>query len=157
MFGRVDVLNPHWNRCAGQTNGPKTFRPTHEWLKERTSPEVLYLETKWASLTPFARVASLLKEVLPVGDSVNHQTIRKHLQATAERMELELGDERQLNLFEGSEEEWEQQPLPDGPMTVGIDGWWSNRRSPDRCALKTYRLDKLVNQIVPFEYVQIAA
>jgi hypothetical protein len=23
--------------------------------------------------------------------------------------------------FEGSEEEWEQQPLPDGPMTVGIE------------------------------------
>ena len=36
--------------------------------------------------------------------------------------EQELGEERQLNLFEGLEEEWEQQPLPDGPLTVGIDG-----------------------------------
>ncbi len=63
-----------------------------------------------------------MKEVLPVGDSANPQTIRNHLQATAERIERELGDERQLNLFEGSEEEWEEQPLPDGPITVGIDG-----------------------------------
>jgi hypothetical protein len=59
--------------------------------------------------------------VLPVGNA-NPQTIRNHLQVTAERLEQELGEERQLNLFEGSEEEWEQQPLPDGPITVGIDG-----------------------------------
>ena len=122
LFGRVDVLNPRWHRCTCRPEGPKTFRPTKEWLCGRTSPEMLYLETKWASLIPFARVAALLKEVLPVGDSTNQETIRSHLQETAERMEQELGDERPLNLFEGSEEEWEQLPLPDGPMTVGIDG-----------------------------------
>jgi hypothetical protein len=27
-----------------------------------------------------------------------------------------------LNLFEGSEEEWEKLLLPDGPITLGIDG-----------------------------------
>ncbi len=37
-------------------------------------------------------------------------------------MERDLGEERQLNLFEGSEEEWEQQSLPNGPITVGLDG-----------------------------------
>ena len=67
-------------------------------------------------------MADLLKEVLPVGDSANRESVRAHLYATAERVEQELGDERQLNLFEGSEEDWEQQPLPDGPITVGIDG-----------------------------------
>jgi hypothetical protein len=83
---------------------------------------MLYLETKWASLIPFARTADLLKEVLPVGDSVNPETVRNHLQLTAERIEQELGEERQLHAFDGSEEQWEQQPLPDGPITVGIDG-----------------------------------
>lgn len=122
VFGRVEVANPRWNRCACQADGPKTFRPMRTWLDGQASPEMLYLETKWASLIPFAKVADLLKEVLPVGDSVNQETIRAHLYATAERIEQELGDERQLNLFEGSEEEWEQQPVPDGPITVGIDG-----------------------------------
>jgi hypothetical protein len=73
-------------------------------------------------LIPFAKVADLLKDVLPLGDLANPQTIRNHLHTTAERIEQELGEERQLNLFEGSEEEWAQQPLPDGPITVGIDG-----------------------------------
>ncbi len=122
LFGRVDVSNPRWHRCACQADGPKTFRPVKEWLCGRSTPEMLYLETKWASLLPFARVAALLKEVLPVGDSMNPESIRNHLQGTAERIERELGDERPFNLFEGVEEEWEQQPLPNGPMTVGIDG-----------------------------------
>src|SRR5260221_5786252 len=100
----------------------QTFRPMRTWLNGQTSPEMLYLETKWASLIPFARAADLLKEVLPVGDLVNAETVRNHLQLTAERIEQELGEERQLNRFEGSEQEWERQPLPDGPITVGIDG-----------------------------------
>ena len=122
LFGPVAVPNPRWNRCPCQTHGPRTFRPTKAWLHGRTSAEMLYLETKWASLIPFAKVADLLKDVLPVGDSVNQETVRNHLHVTAERIEQELGDERQPNLFEGSEEDWEKQPLPDGPITVGIDG-----------------------------------
>ncbi|MBV8831315.1 MAG: hypothetical protein JO108_19045 [Acidobacteriaceae bacterium] len=92
------------------------------WLQGQTSPEMVYLETKWASLIPFAKVTDLLRDVLPVEDSVNPEVVRTHLHATAERIERELGEERQLNLFEGSEQDWAQQPLPDGPITVGLDG-----------------------------------
>ena len=66
LFGPVQVPNPRWNRCSCQIDGPKTFRPTTSWLGGRTSPELLYVETKWASLIPFEKVAELLKEVLPV-------------------------------------------------------------------------------------------
>ncbi len=55
-----------------------------QWLKERTSPEMMYLETKWGSLIPFVRVADLLCDVLPLEDSVNAETVRTHLQAVAE-------------------------------------------------------------------------
>jgi len=101
VFGRVEVLNPRWNRCGCQTEGPRTFRPMRSWLNGQTSPEMLYLETKWASLIPFARAADLLKEVLPVGDLVNAETVRNHLQLTAERIEQELGEERpELSLIQ---------------------------------------------------------
>ena len=56
-FGTVEVANPRWNRCACQPSGPKTFRPAGAWLRGKTSPELLCLETKWASLIPFAKVA----------------------------------------------------------------------------------------------------
>ena len=80
VFGRVRVPNPRWNRCPCQSDGPKTFRPMSRWLKGRTSPEMHYLETKWSSLVPFAKTEDLLKEELPVADSVNAQTVRNHLQ-----------------------------------------------------------------------------
>jgi hypothetical protein len=82
---------------------------------------LLYLESKWGSLIPFEKVADLLKEVLPVGESTNHESVREHLQAIAERMEADLGEERPLDPVAPQPEEHEQR-LPDGPMTVGIDG-----------------------------------
>jgi hypothetical protein len=46
LFGLVNVPNPRWNRCACQSEGPETFRPTAAWLQGRTSVEMLYLESK---------------------------------------------------------------------------------------------------------------
>ena len=120
VFGPVAVPNPRWERCSCQTEGPKTFRPTATWLKGRTSPERLYLETKWGSLIPYEKVADLLKEVLPVAASTNHETIREHLQTVAERMEAELGEELQPDPVKPEEDP--ALLLPDGPMTVGLDG-----------------------------------
>jgi hypothetical protein len=92
LFGVVPVANPRWHRCPCQEHGPKTFRPAASWLVGQTSPELLYVETKWASVIPFAKVADVLREVLPVDAGTNHETIRRHLQATAHRMEDELAD-----------------------------------------------------------------
>ena len=71
VFGPVAVSNPRWESCSCQGEGPKTFRPSAKWLTGRSSPERLYLETKWASLIPYEKVADLLKEVLPVSRSTN--------------------------------------------------------------------------------------
>ncbi|HTH46344.1 MAG TPA: ISKra4 family transposase, partial [Candidatus Limnocylindria bacterium] len=132
VFGPVAVPNPRWCRCACQSEGPKTFRPTAAWLQGRTSPELLYLETKWASLIPFAKVADLLQEVLPVGETTNHETVREHLQAVAERIEGELGEERKLREFAAPDAET-QQSSPDGPMTIGIDGGYVRAAHKQGC------------------------
>jgi hypothetical protein len=44
-----------------------------------------------------------------------------------------LGEERQLNQYEGSEKAWEEQPLPDGPITVGIDGGYVRAAHKQGC------------------------
>jgi hypothetical protein len=120
VLGPVAVANPRWERCSCQREGPKSFRPTATWLTGRTSPERLYLETKWASLIPYEKVVDLLKEVLPVSASTNQETVHEHLHAVAERMEAELGEERQPDPVKPEEDP--SLPLPDGPMTVGLDG-----------------------------------
>ncbi|MGI9306234.1 MAG: hypothetical protein ACR2P5_02915 [Gammaproteobacteria bacterium] len=66
-------------------------------------------------------MVELLKEVLPVSQTLSPETVRNHLHATATRLEQALGEEQEC-LFTGTEDEWAELPLPDGPMTVGIDG-----------------------------------
>ena len=46
LFGLVPVPNPRWYQCACQPHAEKTLRPLNNLLPERTSPELLYLETK---------------------------------------------------------------------------------------------------------------
>lgn len=75
-----------------------------------SSPELLYVETKWASLVPYAKVADLLKEVLPVVPTWSQETVRKHLHATAQRMEQALGEERDGLFTETEEDEAEDIP-----------------------------------------------
>ena len=51
-------------------------------------------------------------------------TIRNHVLIklkTAERIEADLGEEKPV-FFDGSEQDCEAEPPPDGPITVGIDG-----------------------------------
>ena len=121
-FGAVEVANSRWGRCPCQSEGPLTFRPAASWLQgARTSPELLYLEAKWASLIPFEKAADLMKDVLPVEEATNHETIREHLQAVAERVEKELGAERQPRDF-APVEAIRRPPIAGRPMTVGIDG-----------------------------------
>jgi hypothetical protein len=61
-------------------HGIQDFMAT-AWLQgARTSPEMLYLKTKWASLIPFEKVVDLLKEVLPVAGATHAQTVREHWQ-----------------------------------------------------------------------------
>src|SRR5258708_39431198 len=48
-------------------------------------------------------------------------TIRDHLLAVAKRSEAELGTE-QVSFIEGCPRDWAKMPIPNGPLTVGIDG-----------------------------------
>ena len=76
------------------------------------------METKCGSLISYEKVVDLLKEVLPVGESTNHEMAREHLQTVAERMEAELGEERPPDPVKPEEDP--ELPLPDGPMTGGL-------------------------------------
>jgi hypothetical protein len=79
------------------------------------------METKWASLVSYGLTAQVLKDFLPVDATLNATTIQHHALAVAQRCEDELGEE-QWAFVEGCPADWETLPIPDGPLTVGIDG-----------------------------------
>ena len=66
MFGNVALSSPRFYRCGCQPGYNRTFSPLTELFTERTAPELLYLESRWASLISFGMTAALLRDVLPV-------------------------------------------------------------------------------------------
>src|SRR5512135_53566 len=121
LFGTIQVPNPRWRHCPCQDQSKHTFRPLATLLPERTSPELLYLETKWASLASYGVTSKLLHEVLPIDQKHGEVTVRNHLLRMAQRSEQSMGEEQGLYL-EGCEAERARQPIPNGPLTVGLDG-----------------------------------
>jgi RNA polymerase sigma factor (sigma-70 family) len=121
LFGTIQVSNPRWHHCACQEQEKNSFRPLTALLRERTSPELLYLETKWASIASYGLTSKLLHEVLPIDQKHSEATIRNHMLRTAQRQEQTLGDEKVMFL-EDSQADRDRLPIPDGPLSIGIDG-----------------------------------
>ncbi len=76
--------------CYCEDLTTKTVSLFKDWLTEHNSPELQYIETKWALLMSYGLTDDLLKGVLPVGDILNAATIRDHLYGVAKRKEKEL-------------------------------------------------------------------
>ena len=94
-------------------------RRPHGW-KDVPIQRCFIWKQVWASLIPFAKVVDLLQQVLPSAITLNQETMRQTVYTTAERIEQELGEERQLNLFDGVEEELATITLPMVPSRSGL-------------------------------------
>jgi len=68
--------------------------PLAELLRERVSPEMLYLETKFASLVSYGLTVGLLGELLPLERPIGAERVRRHLFRVAEAHETELARRR---------------------------------------------------------------
>ena len=123
LFGKLNLISPRLYDCT--CHQPHQSRhsssPLATWLKAHSSPELLYLETKFASLMSYGLSIRLLSEVLPIANEVNATSMRRHQQQIAERIESELGEE-QFQFIKGCPDEWGRQPRPEPPLTVGLDG-----------------------------------
>lgn len=93
VFGKLNLASPRLYDCPCQKPGRHSSSPLAELLSTHTAPELLYLETRFASLMSYGLSVELLSEVLPIADEITPATLRRQLHAVAERIESELGDE----------------------------------------------------------------
>jgi len=68
----------------------------------------------------YGMTTALLKEVLPVNEGLNAETVRHHLHKTARRQDHEL--EEHPRFVSGCQNQWAKLPKPGKPLMVGIDG-----------------------------------
>ena len=99
----------------------RTFSPLAAVLPERTTPELSYLQARFAGLVSYGLSADLLSEMLPLGRALHATAVRRQVQAIAQRLEDELGDE-QPSFITGCPADWAELPRPDLPLVVGLDG-----------------------------------
>ena len=92
---------PNSSLAACDPVGARTFSPLAGLFHERVALEMLWLETKWASLVSIGVTVALLKDVLPVGATLNAEKVRNLLHRVAARVDAELGDECAV-IIEGS-------------------------------------------------------
>jgi len=131
LFGTVRLTSPRWHHCSCQPQPTRTFCPLAAALPERTTPELRYLESKFAGLVSYGQSAELLAETLPLGRTLHASAVRLHTLATGERLESELGPEQPM-FVDGCQRDWDALPRPDQPLTVGLDGGYVHS-SQQRC------------------------
>jgi hypothetical protein len=121
LFGTLRLPSPRWYHCGCRPQATRTFSPLAAVLPERATPELVYLEAKFAGLMSYGLSARLLDEILPLGRRLHATGVRRHAHAVAQRLEDELGPE-QPSFVDGCPAEWGELPRPDLPLTVGLDG-----------------------------------
>ena len=121
LFGTFTLSSPRLFHCRCQHRKTITFRPLTSLLTEPVAPELLLIETKWASLVSYGLTVQALTDFLPLEVTLDVKTVRHDTLKVAERCEAELGEE-QWSFIEGCPRDWGTLPIPDGPITVGIDG-----------------------------------
>jgi hypothetical protein len=125
LFGKLRIQSPRLYTCPCKSQKAKSFSPLASFLPERSAPELLYIQTKWASLMSYGLTVDILADVLPM--QTNTRSVTLNTQKVAERMEEELGEE-QVMFAHGCPAEWEALPPPEGRITVGLDGGYVHAR-----------------------------
>jgi hypothetical protein len=122
LFGTLRLDSPRWWHClCSPRPAARTCSPLAALLRERTTPELSYLQARFAGLVSYGLTADLLNDILPLGRALHATTVRRQVQATAQRLEDELGDER-TGFITGCPADWAELPRPDLPLVVGLDG-----------------------------------
>lgn len=126
LFGVIPVSGLRVYRCRCEESAAKTVSLLSDWAGDHTHPALKYIETRWASLISYEMTTRLLKDVLPVGHSLNASTVRNHLCQVAQRLDAEA--ESHSGFLSGCPRDWGNLPKPEKPLVVGIDGGYVRDR-----------------------------
>src|SRR5713226_9403040 len=131
LFGKLTLSSPRLYTCPCQTQEKQSWSPVAALFSERSTPELLCLEVRWASLMSYGLTVDLLSDLLPMEHQLSTSTVSRHVHQVAERLEQELGEE-QPSFIEGCPAQWYELPEPGAPLTVSLDGGYVHARSPER-------------------------
>ena len=134
VFGRLSIDSTRLYQCRCSGTGHRSISPLASCLRDRTSPELQYLEAKFAALMSYGLTVRVLEEVLPLGHVLAATTIRRHVATLSHRIEntdadaIAVEQRRHINLSAGRCDISQRSAVRD----VGIDGGYIRVRSCPR-------------------------
>jgi len=125
LFGNVPLRIRRFVSCRCRDALPEEARSFSALtLEGGMAPELAYITAKFAALAPFAKVADLLGELLPLGGAVNAGTVRNRTRHVGERI-------ARLSPGGAPDPEIDAVTLA---VVIGVDGGYlrSRHRRPER-------------------------
>lgn len=130
LFGKLTLSSPRLYTCSCQPQKARSWSPVAALFPERSTPELLCQEVRWASLLSYGVTMKLLGDLLPMEHQLSTSTVSRHVHQVAERLESELGDE-QPSFITGCPAQWYKLPEPAAPLVVSLDGGYVHARSKE--------------------------
>jgi hypothetical protein len=93
VFGKVDVPSPRlWAcNCAAKQGQPRrSVSPLCKAVDQRVTPELQYLQAKWAAHLPYRQATELLREVLPLDKGVSFGSTRRRILAVGTALDTRI-------------------------------------------------------------------
>jgi hypothetical protein len=84
VYGKVTVKSPRLWSCACQRTARTPRRvvyPMSKALTRRVTPELEYLQAKWAAHLPYRQATAMLKEVLPLDKGISFSGTRDRIRS----------------------------------------------------------------------------
>jgi hypothetical protein len=121
LFGAVVVDSPRYRTCPCRVRDAATFSPLTAVLTEHATPEMAYMQARFAAVMSYGQAAALLGEVFPLGRTLHAAGVREQTCRVAARLEDELGPEDTAG-FSCCPRDLEELLVPQLPLVVGLDG-----------------------------------
>jgi hypothetical protein len=93
VFGKVDVPSPRlWAcSCAAKQGQPRrSVSPLCKAVHQRVTPELEYLQAKWAAHLPYRQATELLREVLPLDKGISFGSTRRRILAIGRALDAQI-------------------------------------------------------------------
>jgi integrase len=93
VYGKVTVKSPRLWSCACQRTARTPQHVVHPLSKDlirRVTPELEYLQAKWAAHLPYRQAAAMLKEVLPLDKGISSSGIRNRILDIGKQLDADI-------------------------------------------------------------------
>ncbi|CAE6825453.1 hypothetical protein R75483_06451 [Paraburkholderia domus] len=93
VYGKVTVKSPRLWLCACQRTARTPRRVVHPLSKAltgRVTPELEYLQAKWAAHLPYRQATAMLKEVLPLDKGISFSGTRDRIHTPGKQLDADI-------------------------------------------------------------------